>query len=45
MDGLRQHVVVIGADTTSVRLVEELTRGGEQVLVLAHGVPDLDSAD
>ncbi len=44
VDGLRQHVVVIGADTTSVRLVEELTRGGEQVLVLAHGVPDLDSA-
>ncbi|HEY5821760.1 MAG TPA: NAD-binding protein [Propionibacteriaceae bacterium] len=30
------HVIVIGADTTTVRLVEELTRAGEQVLVLAQ---------
>ncbi len=34
---LRQHVVVVGADSTSVRLVEELSRAGEQLLVLAHG--------
>ena len=40
--GLRQHIVVIGADTTTVRLVEELVRGGEQLVVLAHGQPDSD---
>lgn len=39
----RQHVVVVGADTTTVRLVEELTRGGEQLVVLAHGTPDQDA--
>ena len=33
--GLRHHVVVVGADSTSVRLVEELTRAGEQLVVLA----------
>ncbi|HWJ52942.1 MAG TPA: NAD-binding protein [Propionibacteriaceae bacterium] len=32
---LRQHVVVVGADSTSVRLVEELIRAGEQLLVVA----------
>ena len=37
--GLRQHVVVVGADSTSVRLVEELTRAGEQLVVVAHGDP------
>lgn len=44
-EGLRHHVLVIGADTTTVRLVEELTRGGEQVLVLAHGDLDGDVLD
>ncbi len=44
-DGLRHHVLVIGADTTTVRLVEELTRGGEQVIVLAHGDLDGDVLD
>jgi len=34
---LRQHVIVVGAYSTSVRLVEELSRAGEQLLVLAHG--------
>jgi voltage-gated potassium channel Kch len=34
---LRQHIVVIGADTTCVRLVEELTRAGELLVVLAPG--------
>ena len=34
---LRQHVIVVGADSTSVRLVEELSRAGEQLLVLASG--------
>ena len=33
---LRQHVVVVGADTT-VRLAEELVRSGEQLVVIAHG--------
>lgn len=32
---LRQHVVVVGADTLSVRLVEELVRAGEQLVVIA----------
>lgn len=32
---LTQHVVVIGADNTAVRLVEELSRAGEQLLVVA----------
>ena len=32
---LRHHVVVVGADSTSVRLVEELIRGGEQLVVVA----------
>jgi Trk K+ transport system NAD-binding subunit len=32
---LRQHVVVVGADSTSVRLVEELIRAGEQLVVVA----------
>jgi len=36
----RQHVLVVGADTTSVRLVEELVRAGEQLVVVAHGHPD-----
>ena len=40
---LRQHVVVVGADTTTVRLVEELARGGEQLVVLAHGLVDEDA--
>ena len=35
--GLRQHVVVVGADTTCVRLVEELVRAGEQLVVIAPG--------
>ena len=34
---LQQHVVVVGADTTTVRLVEELVRSGEQLVVIAHG--------
>jgi Trk K+ transport system NAD-binding subunit len=33
--GLRHHVVVVGADSTTVRLVEELTRAGEQLVVVA----------
>ncbi len=33
--GWQQHVVIIGASATTVRLVEELLRSGEQVLVLA----------
>jgi hypothetical protein len=33
---LQQHVVVVGADTTTVRLVEELARSGEQLVVIAH---------
>ena len=33
----RQHVVVVGADTTTVRLAEELVRSGEQLVVIAHG--------
>ena len=33
--GLRHHVVVVGADSTSVRLVEELARAGEQLVVVA----------
>lgn len=36
----RQHVLVVGADTTSVRLVEELVRAGELLVVLAHGQRD-----
>ena len=32
-----QHVVVVGADTTTVRLAEELVRSGEQLVVIAHG--------
>ncbi len=35
-------VLVIGADTTAVRLTEELVRAGEQLVVLAHGRPDPD---
>ena len=32
------HVVVVGSDSTTVRLVEELVRAGEQLVVLAlHG--------
>lgn len=38
-----QHIVVVGADTTAVRLVEELVRGGEQLVVLAHGPLDSDA--
>ena len=34
---LRQHVVVVGADPTTVRLAEELVRSGEQLVVIAHG--------
>lgn len=34
---LRQHVVVVGADSLAVRLVEELVRAGERLVVLAHG--------
>lgn len=34
------HIVVVGADTTTVRLVEELVRGGERVVVLAPGTPE-----
>jgi hypothetical protein len=30
-------VVVVGADTTAVRLAEELVRSGEQLVVIAHG--------
>jgi Trk K+ transport system NAD-binding subunit len=33
-DALDQHVVVVGADNTTVRLVEELTRSGEQLVVV-----------
>jgi TrkA-N domain len=33
----RQHVVVVGADSTTVRLAEELVRSGEQLVVIAHG--------
>src|SRR5215210_724734 len=33
--GLRHHVVVVGADSTTVRLVEELARAGEQLVVVA----------
>jgi Trk K+ transport system NAD-binding subunit len=33
----RQHVVVVGADATTVRLAEELVRSGEQLVVVAHG--------
>jgi Trk K+ transport system NAD-binding subunit len=32
---LSHHVVVVGADSTTVRLVEELTRAGEQLVVVA----------
>ena len=35
--GAARHVVVVGADTTCVRLVEELVRAGEQLVVIAHG--------
>ena len=35
-------MLVIGADTTAVRLVEELVRAGEQLVVLAYGQPDPD---
>ena len=35
----RQQVLVVGADTTTVRLVEELVRAGEQLVALAHGSP------
>ena len=38
----RQQVLVIGADTTTVRLVEELARAGEQLVVLAYGLIDPD---
>src|ERR687893_413538 len=31
---LDQHVVVVGADNTTVRLVEELIRAGEQLVVV-----------
>lgn len=41
---LRDHVVVVGADTTGVRLVEELVRAGEQLVVLAHGEVDVNAA-
>ena len=34
MATLDQHVVVVGADNTTVRLVEELTRAGEQLVVV-----------
>ena len=30
-----EHVVVVGADNTTVRLVEELTRSGEELVVVA----------
>src|SRR3954454_2315166 len=33
--GLRHHVVVVGADSTTVRLVGELARAGEQLVVVA----------
>lgn len=36
----RSHLVVLGADTTAVRLVEELARAGEEVVVLAAGSDD-----
>lgn len=42
---LRQHVVVVGADTLSVRLVEELVRAGEQLVVIAFGEEDPDIVD
>jgi Trk K+ transport system NAD-binding subunit len=32
---LSHHVVVVGADSTTIRLVEELTRAGEQLVVVA----------
>ena len=38
--GPRQPVVVVGADTTAVRLVEELVRAGEHLVVVAHGQLD-----
>lgn len=37
---LDQHLVVIGVDSTAVRLVEELVRAGEQLVVLAGGGVD-----
>jgi Trk K+ transport system NAD-binding subunit len=37
-----QRVVVVGATTTSVRLVEELVRAGERLVVIAHGSIDPD---
>ena len=41
----RQHVVVVGADTTCVRLVEELVRAGEQLVVIAPGERGRDNLD
>lgn len=38
--GPAQRIVVIGSDSTSVRLAEELTRAGEQVALLADGSLD-----
>jgi hypothetical protein len=43
--GPRQHVVVVGADTTCVRLVEELVRAGEQLVVIAPGERGRDNID
>jgi Trk K+ transport system NAD-binding subunit len=43
--GPRQHVVVVGADTTCVRLVEELVRAGEQLVVIAAGERGRDNLD
>lgn len=40
-----QHILVVGADTTSVRLVEELVRAGEYLVVLAHGDVDRDCVE
>lgn len=37
---LQGHIIVIGATTTAVRLVEELRRSGEDVVVVVPGEPD-----
>lgn len=41
---LDQHVVVVGSDSTSARLAEELIRAGEDVVMIAPGEMDADVA-
>lgn len=45
MDGMADHVVVVGSDTITVRLAEELERAGEQTVIVISGPEDPDLVD